>query len=218
MTMFKTTARFSIPAFSLLALLALSICSVPVHAKEKKKKTTDDRELALELSKTLGVAAAEGQRFAKVRDTLARARLRSTQRLEESLVDLQESRSLRLHSWEVVGETYRLRLLDGVLTATEDMVRQRDEERQRRAQLEQTLAQTRSAVDFKSGQLLSAARSLAALAEPPTRSDASALFNQLLQQTTGSPDVRTAILNRATKLAQDSGFRGLEQATAAAKK
>lgn len=179
-------ATVSAPCLRILLLLTLLAPAFGPGAAIAADKQKADRQLAAMLAERLGVVAAEGQRFAAARDALARARLRTSQRLEDNLISLEEAKALDLRAWEVIGASFRLRLFEQVIAATDEISRQHQERVERRREQERELAETRSAVDFRAAELRAAAKSLAALAEPPTRSDAADLFNQLALQLSGT--------------------------------
>ena len=127
------------------------------------------QETAQVLSAQLTLVADEGQRFAQVQDELAQARLRSMHTLENSLVELEEENALDVQAWRVIGADFRIRLYEGVLTATNETAEQHRQRELRRQQQSMEMAQRRSAVQFQAGELAAAAQTLGLLATAPDR-------------------------------------------------
>lgn len=140
---------------------------LPSLSWAESKKTKADRELARELSAGIVLLSDEISNFADVRDQLAKNRVQNMQALENNLVWLQEGNDFDQRVWKVVGETYRLDLLQGVLDATDDLASRRKAAAERQAQQAQQLVATSSAINRRTSELGSASASLAALAEPP---------------------------------------------------
>lgn len=146
------------------------------------------REFAELLSKQLVEVVKDGKKFASAREALAKARLRTMQSLEESLIRIQEANSLDRHAWKVVGADYRTQLFEGVIAATEEAARQHEDRQSRRERQRQELASFKSAVNLQAAELLAASKSLAALARPPSPVEAQTLFLNALQQFSQSAD------------------------------
>lgn len=176
---------------SIVSWLVLLTLLAPAAAPAGAKKQAD-RELARQLSASLVLVAKNGRAFAEGRDALARTRLFNIQTLEESLIRVQEANALDVRAWKVIGETYRVGLLEGVLDATAEIASQQAAKVARRAQQQADLAATRSAVSRNSSQLVAAAGSLAAMAEPPKSGKA---LSALLQ---------TSLIEFAESLAEES--------------
>lgn len=181
-------------SFVLLAVFTAVVLSSNSFAEST---TTANRELAGQLSTAMVLVASEGRAFADARDQLTRTRLRNMQRLENNLLWIQEGNEFDVRAWEVTGEDYRVKLFQSVVDSTEEIATRRANAAER-----QNLAVRGSAVNLKTSQLLSAAGSLATLAEPPARGEAvSALVKTTLSQFAASLGEENERLKQGLSLA-----------------
>jgi len=120
------------------------------------------------VSAQVTLVAEEGKRFALQRDSLAKARLRVMQDLENSASTIEQENDMDRMAWEVVCATFRTRLYEGTLAATQKAFERLTLQEQRRTAQEKALSETRSAVRFKQNELVAAAKELALLSQKPS--------------------------------------------------
>lgn len=183
-----------IKSFILIVMLGVVVFTSNSFAESKGEA---DRELAAQLSTAMVLVASEGRAFADARDQLTQARLRNMQRLENNLMWIREGNDFDVRTWEVIGESYRVKLFQSVVESSEEMATRRADSIGR-----QDLAVRGSAVNLKTSQLLSAAGNLAALAEPPPSGEAvSALVKTTLDQFAASLGEENEKLKQGLSLA-----------------
>lgn len=148
----------------LLIMIIVSVVSISGCAS-----SAGGFQQANSLSLNLTKVANEGAAFNSARDKLAKLRLKNLHYLQNSTATVQQYNSESLYAWQFSGESLRQELYNSVIATSQRTQNYRNQLAAVREKQQEQAAKQKSAIDFKNGELIKAAKLFAQLGEQPDK-------------------------------------------------
>lgn len=159
------------------------------------------------LSAQLTMVAEAGDKFRKVRDKVAKARLYNMQSLSNSLLEVQESNSDEFELWNFFDRKQSIKLFNWIVLSTDRIAEQRAAREATLLKQAKELKKRQSAININKSEMIKAANQIAKLGEEADSKERSKQYFAFAKDIIGK--VKEASVDAAE--ASDSGMQLLNQ-------